>query len=60
MNLDEPADNSCINIFRTDHDDKFCQGCWRTLPETDHQDQVTDLKKADVAALPERRRREKG
>ncbi|CAE6702971.1 hypothetical protein R69927_03147 [Paraburkholderia domus] len=59
MNPGEPAGNPCINICRMDHNDKFCQGCWRTLPEISRWDRMSDQQKADVAALLERRRHEK-
>jgi predicted Fe-S protein YdhL (DUF1289 family) len=55
----DPVGNPCINICRMDHNAKFCQGCWRTLLEIGRWDQMTDLQKADLAALLERRRRER-
>ena len=59
MNPGDPVGNPCINICRMDQNGEFCQGCWRTLLEIGRWDQMTDQQKADVAALLDRRRREK-
>ncbi|MFL9998933.1 DUF1289 domain-containing protein [Paraburkholderia sediminicola] len=59
MNPGDTVGNPCINICRMDHNGKFCQGCWRTLPEIGRWDQMSDQQKADITALLERRRCEK-